>query len=59
MDDAKNRLVTIAYLEGALKFAEELGDGSLAYLIECALEASSLAASPRPWQSIRHSAVRQ
>jgi hypothetical protein len=46
MDTALQRAAMIAYLEGALEFAEKLGEPTTAYLIERALdEARSKAVS--------------
>jgi hypothetical protein len=38
MDDSKIRVAMIAYLEGALECAEQLKDGTTAYLIERSLD---------------------
>jgi hypothetical protein len=38
MDDSKIRATMIAYLEGALECAEQLKDGTTAYLIERSLD---------------------
>jgi hypothetical protein len=38
VEAAQARAAMIAYLEGALKFAEEIKDGVTAYLIERALD---------------------
>jgi hypothetical protein len=38
MDKIQIRTAMIAYLEGALKFAEEINDGTTAYLTERALD---------------------
>jgi hypothetical protein len=38
MDTTQARTAMIAYLEGALEFAEQIEDGATAYLIERALD---------------------
>jgi hypothetical protein len=38
MTAAQTRAAMIAYLEGALEFAEKIDDGTTAYLIERALD---------------------
>ena len=38
MDTIQTRAAMIAYLEGALAFAEQIKDGTTAYLIERALD---------------------
>ena len=38
MDVTQKRTAIIAYLEGALEFAEQIEDGTTAYLIERALD---------------------
>jgi hypothetical protein len=38
MDATQKRTAIIAYLEGALEFAEQIEDGTTAYLIERALD---------------------
>jgi hypothetical protein len=38
MDQIQYRVAMVAYLEGALKFAEEIGDTTTAYLIERSLD---------------------
>jgi hypothetical protein len=38
MDTTQKRTAIIAYLEGALEFAEQIEDGTTAYFIERALD---------------------
>jgi hypothetical protein len=55
MEPAQMRGAMIAYLEGALEFAEEIKDGVTAYLIERALDESrSQAFSTLPFPDELH-----
>jgi hypothetical protein len=51
MDEGQARAAMIAYLEGALQFAEQIKDAKTAYLIERALDearAKEISSMPPP-----------